>query len=59
MRLDRNEVTFALDDVDCVNCGSPMKWSDEFCEWQCPQCGVVAYQDETCARDEIYYEENN
>lgn len=57
MRLDRNHITFGLYDVECPVCDTTMIWSDEFREWQCPQCGNAAWQDETCGPDELYYEQ--
>ncbi len=59
MRLGRNEVTFGLNEVTCVDCDTPMVWSDEFREWECPACGTIAYQDETCGPDEIFYDSAN
>ena len=55
MRRGRDEVTFGLNEITCVNCNSPMVWSDEIRAWEC-QCGTIAFQDETCGKDEIYYE---
>ena len=56
MNLSREEVTFPLDDVDCIVCETRMIWSDDSREWICPQCGNRAFQKLDCASDEIYYE---
>lgn len=56
MRLGRNEVTFDLNEITCIACETRMIWSDEFREWKCPQCGTIAFQDETCGPDEIYFD---
>lgn len=50
----KDEVTF--DEVRCNVCDTLMKWTDEFREWVCPECGNRAFQTEDCAVDEIYYE---
>ncbi len=56
MRRARNEVTFGLNDVTCVNCEKTMTWSDQFREWQCPNCGTTAWQDDDCGSDEICFD---
>ncbi len=56
MRRDRNEVTFDLNDVTCVNCDETMIWSDQFREWECLNCGTTAWQEDDCGPDEICFE---
>lgn len=56
MNKSRDEVTFNLDDVECIVCESKMIWSDETRDWVCPKCGNRAFQDQSCGPDEIYYE---
>ena len=56
MNRSREELTIELDAVSCNCCDTQMEWSDEFREWICPQCGNLAFQDETCGVDELYFE---
>ena len=56
MNKNREEVTLKLEEVTCVVCNAEMIWTDTTREWICPKCGNRAFQDESCAPDEIYYE---
>lgn len=52
----REDLTFDVNDVDCVVCGERMVWDDDTRDWTCPKCGNTAFQTYDCGPDEIYYE---
>lgn len=56
MNRSREEVTFDLNDVECIVCETKMIWSDDTRDWICPNCGNRAFQDQSCGPDEIYFE---
>ena len=57
MNRSREDVTFDINDVECIRCQATMVWSDETRDWTCPNCKNTAYQTyEDCGPDEIYYE---
>lgn len=56
MNRSREEVTFDLNDVECIVCETKMIWSDDTRDWICPNCGKRAFQDQSYGPDEIYFE---
>lgn len=56
MNRSREDLTFDVNDVDCIVCDERMVWDDESREWVCPKCGNTAFQTYDCGEDEIYYE---
>lgn len=56
MNRPREDLTFDIDDVECVVCDTKMIWDDESRTWDCPNCGNTAWQTYDCNDDEIYYE---